>query len=61
MIKALITVKKAWKKACAYDKISISSAFVVFSKGNPYERAYNEAMERFLNAKRLIQMKREKK
>jgi hypothetical protein len=54
MVKALVAVKKAWKKACEYDKIASGSKFVVFSASNPYAVKYNEAMERFLNAKRLI-------
>ena len=44
-------VSDLWRKCCEYDGIEPGSAFVVFSKENPYQGFYNQAVKQFIQAK----------
>ncbi|MBD3263787.1 MAG: hypothetical protein GF375_01640, partial [Candidatus Omnitrophica bacterium] len=45
-------VKELWKKACEYEGIPVDSKFVIFSKDNPYNEAYNRAMTQYMKVKK---------
>ena len=45
--KARLAARALWVKACRYDGIPTDAKFVVLSQGNPFDKPYNKAMEKY--------------
>ncbi len=46
--KARLEVQRLWVKACRHDGIPTGEKYVCLSPGNPFDRPYNKAMEKYL-------------
>lgn len=47
-------IDRLWKLCCKHDNVEPSGMFVVFSKSNPHQPAYQKAMSKLL---RLLEQK----
>ena len=46
--KARLAARALWIKALKYDGIPLDAKFVVLSESNPYDKKYNQAMDRYM-------------
>lgn len=45
---ARLAARALWVKACNHDGIPTNAKFVSLSVGNPFDRPYNKAMEKYM-------------
>ena len=54
--RARLEAKALWVKACRHDEIPPNAKFVALSPGNPFDKPYNKAMEKYLGLRSKMGM-----